>query len=107
MPALWAVISLHGGCTSSLRKRQLRELFRAVDEIATKPDLSIEENRGRESKGNLSIVDRGFILHAYVSGQTVDFLIYGPFPPGTEQAPRPPWESPGHAGLIGLDCLGI
>jgi hypothetical protein len=99
-----AIVSFHGG-TSSYRKRQLRELLRSVDELAAMPDLSIAEHGVEGAKGVLSIVDRGFIIHAYFSGHAIQFEVYGPFAPGTEQSPRPPWEYRGLTGSMSTACL--
>ena len=99
-----AIITYRGG-TSSLRKRQLRELLRSVDELSAMPALSIAEHGVEGDRGCLSIVDRGFILHAYFSGRAVRFEVYGPFAPGTEQSPRPPWEYPGLTGSMSTACL--
>jgi hypothetical protein len=92
-----AIISFLGG-TSGLRKRQLRELLRSVDELAAMPDLSIAEHGVEGAKGSISMIDRGFILHSYFSGPGVRFEIYGPFAPGTERSPRPAQECSGLTG---------
>jgi hypothetical protein len=99
-----AIISFRGG-TSGIRKRQLRELLRSVDELVAMPDLSIAAHGVEGAKGGISIIDRGFILHSYFSGPGVQFEIYGPFAPGTERSPRPAQECSGLTGSMSIDCL--
>ncbi len=92
-----AIISFRGG-TSSIRKRQLRELLRSVDELAAMPDVSIAKHGVEEVKGGISIIDRGFILHSYFSGPAVQFEIYRPVrspgPSGRLVRPRNALASP-------------
>ncbi len=99
-----AIISFRGG-TSDIRKRQLRELLRSVDELAAMPGLSIAEHGVEGAKGGISVIDRGFIFHSYFSGPGVQFEIYGPFAPGTERSPHPAQECSGLAGSMSIDCL--
>ena len=101
---VWAIISFRGG-TSGIRQRQLRELLRSVDELAAMPDLSIAEHGVVGTKGGISIIDRGFVLHSYFSGLGVQFEIYGPFAPGTERSPCPAQECSGLTGSMSIDCL--
>ncbi len=99
-----STLSSHRGSPRPSRL-QLKELFRWVDEITALPD-PINATHGYEGdKGFISIIDRGFILHAYFTGEIVRYELYGPFAPGTERSPRPPKEDHGLEGSMSIACL--
>ncbi len=100
-----AILGYRGG-TSSLRERPLREVLRAVDELDAMPEPTFEADGMEGDKGVLSVLDRGFILHAYFGGGKIRFELYGPIVPGSECDPRPLHAAvEGHSGVMSVECL--
>lgn len=81
------------------------DLHALVDRLAAAPTVS---SRGDGASGDhawLSVIDRGFVLHAYFGedcrdGGFVGFELYGPYPSGTERDPVGPFDGRGLEGRM-------
>jgi hypothetical protein len=86
------------------------DLHALVDRLAAPRTLS---SRGEGASGDhawLSVIDRGFVLHAYFGEDcggdgVVGFELYGPYPPGTERDHGDPFDGRGLAGGMTTACL--
>jgi hypothetical protein len=53
----------------------------------------------------ISIIDAGFVLHAYFYRQTIRFELYGPMPVGKEKQYGDPYDGSGLSGELDADTL--
>lgn len=53
----------------------------------------------------ISVVDRGFVLHAYFERRTIRFELYGPKPVGREKERGDPYDGSGLTGVLEADTL--
>jgi hypothetical protein len=108
---------LHASCTEfdmagpgDFRPFSLDELGTLIDRLAAAPTVS---SRGRGTSGHhawISVIDRGFVLHAYFGEETneqgrIDFELYGAYPPGEELARQDPYAGKGLMGEMTTRCL--
>jgi hypothetical protein len=85
--------------------RSLAALHALVDRLAAAPTVS---SRGAGASGDhawISVIDRGFIAHAYFGEETrrdgvISFELYGPYSPGTERDDGDPYDGRGLAGSM-------
>jgi hypothetical protein len=85
------------------------ELGTLIDRLAAAPPLS-SYGGAFGTHAYLSVIDRGFIFHAYFGEETgtqgtLSFELYGPYPPGTEREHGDPYDGSGLAGTMVLACL--
>lgn len=85
------------------REFQLVQLVGLVDEFVALPSLSRFGDGFAGHKAWISVVDRGFVFHAYFGDDAIDFELYGPYEPGTEMTSCE--SSTGICGRIDSSCL--
>ena len=77
------------GHPPSYAARSLDELHRLVERLAAAPSVSSYGGGASGDHAWISVIDRGFVLHAYFvedcrGDGIIGFEFYGPYPPGTE-----------------------
>src|SRR5262249_13693241 len=88
----------------------LPELLEMVARLSAAPRVSSLFEGALGDHAWLSVIDRGFIMHAYFGETTfsegvISFEIYGPYPPGTERAHGDPYDGRGLAGTMTTQSL--
>ena len=87
--------------------RRLEELLDVVDRFS---EMSSDLD-GRFPPGSsgahawMSIVDQGFVMHAYFDRRTITFELYGPTPVGREKEYGDPYDGRGLSGELDADTL--
>lgn len=100
--ALFSVVKLCFAVPGEI-EFELDQLAALIDSFVVLPSLSTFGEGVSGSKAWISVVDRGFIFHAYFGDDAIDFELYGPFEPDTEIAPR--GSSSWICGRMDSDCL--
>lgn len=72
--SLLSLVAGFGGA-SVWKDRPLRELLRWADDLAARPDPTLERDGWAGSKGSLSVIWDGLVFHAYFLGDAVQFEI--------------------------------
>jgi hypothetical protein len=85
------------------------DLNTLIERFAVAPPLS-SQGGAFGDHAYLSVIDRGFIFHAYFGEETgtqgtLSFELYGPYPPGTEREHGDTYDGSGLAGTMRLACL--
>src|SRR5262245_42876870 len=88
----------------------LEDLCALVDRFAAAPPLSSYGPNASGDHAWMSVIDRGFVAHVYFdegtgANGTVEFELYGPYPPGTERDYSDPYDGNGLAGRMTTECL--
>ncbi len=90
----------------------LDTLLKHIEAISALPALSSYPGGVSGCQGSMTIVDKGFILHAYfvddegiVDGTPVQFELYGPYPSGQEGQVEPGAEDNETSGYMTVECL--
>lgn len=88
----------------------LAELHGLVDRFAAAPPVSSQGDGASGTHAWISVIDRGFVLHAYFgeecrAGGAVGYELYGPYPPRTEREYGDPYDGTGLAGTMTTACL--
>jgi hypothetical protein len=88
----------------------LSDLCSLIDRLAAAAPLSSRIDGASGDHAWISVIDRGFVLHAYFGENCradgiVGFELYGPYPPGTECEHGDPYDGRGLAGRMTTACL--
>jgi len=83
----------------------LADILALVDRFARMPPLASYNPEQAGDHAWLSVIDRGFVFHAYFDELDVSFELYGPFPPGTEMDQRDPYDGSGLAGHMSCQAV--
>ena len=83
----------------------LEDLGALVDRLVAAPTISSRDGGASGDHAWISVIDHGFIAHAYFGEQTrrdgvISFELYGPYPPGTERDDSDPYDGRGLAGSM-------
>jgi hypothetical protein len=87
--------------------REVQELLGVVDRF----DQMGSDLEGRFSPGGsgdhawMSIIDQGFVMHAYFCAHTIRFELYGPKPVGKEREHLDPFDGSGLYGELDVRTL--
>ena len=97
-------------CPNNYALLPLDHLCALVEGLAAAPSLSTDVSGAAGTHALISVIDHGFILHAYFGedcreGGVVEFELYGPYAPGTERNHRDSYDRRGLAGRMTTVCL--
>src|SRR5688500_8276937 len=83
------------------KPRELKELLGVVDRFtAMASDRGERFPPGVEgAHAWMSIIDQGFVMHAYFDGDTISFELYGPTTVGSEKEHSDPYDGSGLSGV--------
>src|SRR5438132_1498626 len=98
------------GSPSVYKTLAMEELVALVDRLAAAPPVSSDGGGASGDHAWISVIDRGFVLHAYFGEDcradgAVGFELYGACPPGTERDHGDPYDGRGLAGSMTTACL--
>jgi hypothetical protein len=87
--------------------RTVEELFAVVDRFGRMAsDLDGRFPPGADgAHAWISIIDQGFVMHAYFNRRTIGFELYGPHPAGKEREYGDPYDGSGLCGELDEDAL--
>ncbi len=87
------------------RRRALGELLAIVDQFFRLPPLKSYGDGIGGTHATLTVIDNGFILHAYFDEDGIGLEMYGPVVPGTEREHGDPYDGSGLWGAVDVPTL--